>query len=163
MANDFQRYYDYPTIFWLSVGDWGDEMRSGPAREAGFYILPFCDPMCCRPAGPFVTAAVALAWARQEVEKYNPHAGRWRRGMNPWRTVKAWTWQRVFERRRWSKRTARYLDEEGKRRNHQPNRAWWPRKPQARSWARETPSEKKASLLIFAEAFNLPRIPWRGV
>jgi hypothetical protein len=51
-------------------------MRGGPAREAGFYIMPFCDPMCCRPAGPFITAAVALAWARQEVERYNPNAGR---------------------------------------------------------------------------------------
>jgi hypothetical protein len=72
MANDFRRYYHYPTIFWLSVGDWGDEMRDGPAREAGFYIKPFCDPMCCRPAGPFITAAVALAWARQEARKIQP-------------------------------------------------------------------------------------------
>jgi hypothetical protein len=97
---------------------------------------------------------VALAWARQEVERYNPNAGRWRRAMNPWRTVKAWTRQRVFEHRRWSKRQARYLDEEGKKRDSRPKRLWWPRKPQARSWARETPSEKKASSLITAEAFN---------
>jgi hypothetical protein len=73
MANDFQRYYSYPSIHWLSVGDWDGEMIGGPAREAGFYVIPYCNPMCCRPAGPFITAAVALAWARQELARDNPN------------------------------------------------------------------------------------------
>jgi hypothetical protein len=61
---------------WLSVGDWDGEMQGGPAREAGYYMMPCCNPICCRPAGPFITAAAVLAWARREVERYNPNAGR---------------------------------------------------------------------------------------
>jgi hypothetical protein len=155
MADEFdrsyQRYYRYPPILWLSVGDWDGEMIGGPARAAGFYIMPFCTPMCCRPAGPFITAAVALAWARQEVARYNPNAGRWQREMNPWRTVTAWTRQRVFERCRWAKRVRDLPDGEHKKRGVQPKRRWWPRMPQPTfiPRARKTRSEKKAEPLLW--------------
>jgi hypothetical protein len=156
IANDFQRYYHYPTIFWLSVGEWGDEIRGGPAREAGFCIMPSCNPMCCRPAGPFVAAAVALAWARQEVEKSESRALAARdesvahgQGVN---TAKGYS-------NAAGGRSALLGISTGKARSAIVSRGAYGgggRRRPAHGRERRG-SEKKASALIAAEAFNLPR------
>lgn len=49
--------YDEPHIEFLHEGDAADEFNGGPITEAGYYVMPFCHPMCCR-------RAVACEWSR---------------------------------------------------------------------------------------------------
>lgn len=54
---------DEPVIFLLD-GDGEAEIAGGPIVEAGYYVLPECTPMCCRPHGPFATMPEARDWSR---------------------------------------------------------------------------------------------------
>lgn len=66
-----------PPIYWYDVGEAGDEIYGGPVTQAGWYIHPYCDPMCCRPEGPFATREEALSRTRQEYfEQKYPVASR---------------------------------------------------------------------------------------
>ena len=56
-----------PPIYCYDVGEAGDELCGGPVTEAGWYVHPYCDPMCGRPEGPFATREEALVGrTRQE-------------------------------------------------------------------------------------------------
>lgn len=39
-------------------------VAGGPIHMAGYYLDPFCHPMCCRPVGPFKTEQDAAIWVR---------------------------------------------------------------------------------------------------
>lgn len=76
---DLLSYLWDPGVYWYDVGDGENEICGGPITEAGWYIHPYCHPMCCRPEGPFATREEAHSRTRQEYFdlKY-PVA--WRRG-----------------------------------------------------------------------------------
>ena len=57
-----QHFLAEEIIVFCLEGDGDGEFRGGPVRRAGYYVMPFCDPMCCRPYGPFEDRAVARAW-----------------------------------------------------------------------------------------------------
>ncbi|MFN6953869.1 MAG: hypothetical protein ACK4PG_03635 [Acetobacteraceae bacterium] len=40
----------------------GDEVANGPIRVAGWYVDPYCSPMCCPPDGPFPGRQAAEGW-----------------------------------------------------------------------------------------------------
>jgi hypothetical protein len=42
----------------------GYPSNGGRLPRAGWYVRPYCHPMCCRPDGPFPTRAAAARWAQ---------------------------------------------------------------------------------------------------
>lgn len=63
---DLIHYLSVRGIYWYEVGEAADEFYGGPVTQAGWYIYPYCEPMCCRPEGPFATREEALRHTRQE-------------------------------------------------------------------------------------------------
>ncbi len=63
---ELQRFYAEPPAVWRMVGD-GD-VNGGPITESGWYVDPYCDPLCCRPFGPFRTLEDACAWTWTEYD-----------------------------------------------------------------------------------------------
>jgi|ETNmetMinimDraft_23_1059889.scaffolds.fasta_scaffold309077_1 hypothetical protein len=57
-------YFMDPHVQFLLASD--EEVAGGAITESGYYVFPFCDPMCCRPAGPFRSVVEAREWARKE-------------------------------------------------------------------------------------------------
>jgi hypothetical protein len=62
LCGDTRRYIMDPSVTWLRAEHRG--VTGGKIQQAGFYVMPFCHPMCCRPDGPFRTKSAALAWSR---------------------------------------------------------------------------------------------------
>lgn len=62
--DDAAEYYSDPTIRFFLEGEEADEWVDGPVKEAGYYIMPWCTPMCCRPWGPFPDQVTAREWSR---------------------------------------------------------------------------------------------------
>ena len=72
-------WLEYPEIVWLEAGqvsfetgvtyEESDELvqfhSRVPAPASGFYLMPYCDPGCCEPDGPFPTAESATAYSRE--------------------------------------------------------------------------------------------------
>jgi hypothetical protein len=58
-------------IRWLRAGQ--EDVAGGPIRASGFYVDPLCDPMCCRPKGPFRTRKMALQAIAREYGKAPRH------------------------------------------------------------------------------------------
>jgi hypothetical protein len=53
-------YSTLPVAFYEA----GDPVADGPIRVAGWYVDPYCDPMCCPPDGPFPARHAAEGWCR---------------------------------------------------------------------------------------------------
>ena len=49
---DFLSWAWSPTVEYAEVGS-NPDWRCGAVTEAGWYTMPYCDPGCCRPRGPF--------------------------------------------------------------------------------------------------------------
>ncbi len=60
------RFFADPPIVWRNAGD--TDVNGGPITESGWYVDPYCHPMCCRPDGPFSTSDDARNWAWTEYE-----------------------------------------------------------------------------------------------
>ncbi|WP_149535259.1 hypothetical protein [Siccirubricoccus phaeus] len=43
----------------------GEGVADGPIRVAGWYVDPYCHPLCCPPYGPFRTEAAARDWSQR--------------------------------------------------------------------------------------------------
>ncbi len=63
---ELNRWYADPPVVYRNAGD--DDVNGGPITESGWYVDPYCHPMCCRPDGPFSTADEARDWAWREYE-----------------------------------------------------------------------------------------------
>ncbi len=61
-----QSWYADPPVVLRTSGD--TDVNGGPITETGWYVDPYCHPMCCRPDGPFVTYEQARDWAWTEYE-----------------------------------------------------------------------------------------------
>lgn len=59
------------SITWVSAGY--QDVARWPIMASGFYILPVCDAMCCRPKGPFRTTKLALRAIAKEYGKAPRH------------------------------------------------------------------------------------------
>jgi hypothetical protein len=70
MSDDFDDYYLTPPISYLSEGE---DCAGGPLTEDGWYVMHFCDPMCCRPTGPFLTREEALEYSCQKLHRPRPN------------------------------------------------------------------------------------------
>jgi hypothetical protein len=47
-----------------------DASVCGPAiTKTGWFVLPYCDPLCCPPHGPFDTMEAARRWSIENVEQ----------------------------------------------------------------------------------------------
>ena len=57
--NVFDDYDFEPPIEYLEIGECED-MLSGPAKEAGYYLHPECMIGCCHSKGPFATKESAM-------------------------------------------------------------------------------------------------------
>ena len=60
-----EEYYLNPHIEFLPVGSGEGVIVGGPIRKEGYYVFPCCDPLCCRPYGPFPNPLEALGWSRE--------------------------------------------------------------------------------------------------
>jgi hypothetical protein len=56
-----QRWYAAEPVCWRPARG---RLADGPLPAAGWYVDPYCDPLCCLPDGPFPTEAAARAWSR---------------------------------------------------------------------------------------------------
>jgi hypothetical protein len=58
-------------IRWITAGH--EDVAGGPIRASGYYVDPYCDPMCCRPKGPYRTTKLALRALAREYGKAPRH------------------------------------------------------------------------------------------
>jgi hypothetical protein len=58
-------YYLNPRIEFMAAGMGRGAIVGGPIRREGYYVFACCDPLCCRPYGPFASPGEALEWSRQ--------------------------------------------------------------------------------------------------
>ena len=65
-VSDVHFWFADPPVYFRKAGD--TDVRDGPITEDGWYVDPYCHPMCCRPDGPFTTEEEAREWAWQEHE-----------------------------------------------------------------------------------------------
>jgi hypothetical protein len=65
-SSETDHYYADPVIEFFLEGDGRDDWNGGPVTAAGYYVLPRCDTMCCRPYGPFPDVPTAREWSRRE-------------------------------------------------------------------------------------------------
>ena len=63
------KYLANPEIHYFLEGDGAEDWVDGPAKEAGYYILPFCNVGCCPPEGPFPDVSSAQEAALQRIKE----------------------------------------------------------------------------------------------
>jgi hypothetical protein len=59
-------YFRDPVILEYEVG--APSVVGGIAK-AGWYVLPYCDPGCCPPHGPFGSVEAARKWSIENMEQ----------------------------------------------------------------------------------------------
>lgn len=69
LCSEIDDYLADPYIAYHKSGDCAGEWIGGEATRSGFYIYPFCDPMCCRPEGPFTSEENARQAARTRLSE----------------------------------------------------------------------------------------------